>query len=713
MKKVFLAISLLMMTVTMMAIPAKRGMWRTVTLADGTEVKVEKVGDEHGHWLRAADGTCYVLADGNYVKADDEALQIKRQARLNARNAVRRKAIYASTSDGLGEKGTMSRGAVPSIGEYTIPVVMVQFSDLKFKSTTTVDKMNRYYNEVGYHDETGCKGSVRDYFVAQSGGQFVPTFEVVGIVTLSKSYKYYGQNDSDGNDQGLDYLPGDVINAAISQLGTDFSEYVVPAGDIHHTAGVPLLAMFYAGKGEATEEESTANSYYLWPCEWDDVEDPVGSGNYKGVHFNSFFIGNELYGNSLMGMGVFCHEFGHALGLPDFYCTDYSYSNDDPFGFWSIMDCGSYLDDYCRAPVGYNAYEKSYMGWLELKELGTTGTVTLQSPDGMGENSAYIVRNSSTETFILENRQIGTWNPASLGSGVLVTRIAYSQYYWERNTLNNTKSQKRACVLTANGATLNFSASPANLYGNGKNSISTLKTLKKQNKDINIEKITKNTNGTITLTLGEGGDPTPEPTPDPDGAIFYESFNDCSGKGGNDDLWNGSIASSAFECDNEDWMAADDKCYGANQCAKFGTGTTSGAATTPAFTLNGSAVLTFRAGAWDAKNDGIVLNLSATGGTLTPSTVEMVKGNFTDFTVNVTGTGEMTITFASAKGRFFLDEVLVKAPTPDAIGQIIANPTSSAHSSSRIYTLDGRYAGTDLRSLPRGVYVINGRKVLK
>ena len=191
MKKVFLAISLLMMTVTMMAIPAKRGMWRTVTLADGTEVKVEKVGDEHGHWLRAADGTCYVLADGNYVKADDEVLQIKRQARLNARNAVRRKAIYASTSDGLGEKGTMSRGAVPSIGEYTIPVVMVQFSDLKFKSTTTVEKMNRYYNEVGYHDETGCKGSVRDYFVAQSGGQFVPTFEVVGIVTLSKSYKYY------------------------------------------------------------------------------------------------------------------------------------------------------------------------------------------------------------------------------------------------------------------------------------------------------------------------------------------------------------------------------------------------------------------------------------------------------------------------------------------------------------------------------------------
>lgn len=351
------------------------------------------------------------------------------------------------------------------------------------------------------------------------------------------------------------------------------------------------------------------------------------------------------------------------------------------------------------------------MGWLELKELGTAGTVTLQSLDGMAENSAFIVRNSSTETFILENRQIGTWNPASLGSGVLVTRIAYSQYYWERNTLNNTKSQKRACVLTANGATLDFSASPANLYGNGKNSISTLKTLKKQDKDINIEKITKNTNGTITLTLGEGGDPTPEPTPDPDGAIFYESFNDCSGKGGNDGNWKDISGTPKMESDNAGWSSLN--CYAADQCARVGTGKTNGSVTTPAFTLNGSAVLTFRAGAWDAKNDGIVLNLSATGGTLTPSTVEMVKGNFTDFTVNVTGTGEMTITFASTKGRFFLDEVLVKAPTPDAIDQMIANPTSSAHSSSRIYTLDGRYAGTDLRSLARGVYVINGRKVLK
>lgn len=499
MKKIVVLSLLLMMAVAIGAVSAKRGMWSTIRLADGMEVRVEKVGDEHGHWLRAADGTCYIADGDTYVRADEEQLAARRQHRLAVKQAKRRD-IYASTSDGLGKFGTMSRGAVPGIGEYTIPVVMVQFSDLKFRSSTTVEKMKRYYNEEGYHDESGCVGSVRDYFKAQSGGQFVPTFDVVGIVTLEKGYAYYGKNDKDGYDQNLDSLPGHVIQAAIEQLGADFSKYVVPAGDEYHKAGVPLMAMFYAGKGAATEYPDGED--YLWPCEWDDVEDPVAQGNYNGVHFNSFFVGNELYtgGRSFMGMGTFCHEFGHALGLPDFYCTDYSYEGDDAFGNWSIMDCGSYVND-ARAPVGYTAYEKSFMGWLELKEIGTADSVTLQLPEGKAEGSAYILRHSSSQTFIFENRQPSTWYPVSFGSGVLVTRIAYSYNQWRMNMLNNTQSRKRACVLTANGAKLNFSASPNNLYGNSKSAITTLPALNGTAVNVGIKAIRKNNDDTITLNF--------------------------------------------------------------------------------------------------------------------------------------------------------------------------------------------------------------------
>ena len=471
MKKLCVMMSLLLVAVAAMAIPAKPGLWSTIKLNNGKEVRAQLRGDEHGRWMQAADGTCYVENDGVYETADIQTLMAWQNSRLMARSSANRKVIYASTSDGLGEYGKMSMGSVPSIGEYTIPVVMVQFSDVKFKSTTTVEKMTRFYNEEGYHDETGAVGSVRDYFKAQSGGQFVPTFDVVGIVTLSVPESTYGADRGSAIDYNIYALPGDVIAAAISQLGTDFSKYVVPAGDINHKTGVPLLAMLYAGAGQATSGAGST----IWPREWDDEEDTSGGGTYNGVHFNSFFVGNELIENTLMGMSVFCHEFGHALGLPDFYVTDYSYDYDDPFGLWSIMDTGAYVDDECRTPIGYNAYEKSYLGWLDLKETVDATEVVLDSPFGTAENSAYIVRNSDTETFIFENRQPGTWYPSEFGSGVLVTRIAYNRTAWLYNILNNTQSKKRACVLTADGKKMYFSAASTNLYGGTKKSIASLR----------------------------------------------------------------------------------------------------------------------------------------------------------------------------------------------------------------------------------------------
>ena len=487
----------MIVTSAAMAVPARRGLWSTITLSDGTKVRVELRGDEHLHYLQAADGTCYTLKNGNYEQVDATTLQARRASRIS-----RRKLMYASTDDGLGKYGQMSMGAVQSIGEYTIPVVMVQFSDMKFQSTTTVEKMKRYYNEEGYSDEELCVGSVRDYFKSQSHGMFVPYFDVVGIVTLSKSYKHYGENDEDGNEKNADELSGDVIDAAISQLGVDFSKYVIPAGDDNHSEGVPLLAMLYAGPGEATEDPETGADY-LWPCMWDSYNDSVGKGNYAGLHFNSFFIGNEIYTDgTLAGIGTFCHEMSHTLGLPDFYVTDYSYQGDYSFSLWSVMDMGMILN-YEHAPVGYTAYEKSYMGWLELKEIGDAEEVTLQSPSGAGENSAYILRASDTETFIFENHQPDTWYPTFMGSGVMVTRIAYDVNKWRSNTPNNIQEAKRAKIVTADNVVIQGvnEVGPANLFGNGVNSIQSLKTLSGDDMPVNISNIVKNDDGTITLTI--------------------------------------------------------------------------------------------------------------------------------------------------------------------------------------------------------------------
>lgn len=141
--------------------------------------------------------------------------------------------------------------------------------------------------------------------------------------------------------------------------------------------------------------------------------------------------------------------------------------------------------------------------------------------------------------------------------------------------------------------------------------------------------------------------------------VFYESFDQCAGTGGNDGLWSGNIASHQLVTDNEGWVT--ESAQGANQCAKFGASSKAGSATTPALSFEGDATLTFRAGSW--KGDGSVINLSISSGSLSESSITLTDGQFTDYTVQITGASSgSTISFVAStnsKERFFLDEVRV------------------------------------------------------
>jgi hypothetical protein len=116
--------------------------------------------------------------------------------------------------------------------------------------------------------------------------------------------------------------------------------------------------------------------------------------------------------------------------------------------------------------------------------------------------------------------------------------------------------------------------------------------------------------------------------------------------------------------------------------------------------------MTFKAAPFGT--DGTTLNLSVSNGTISPATVTMKAGEFTNFTATITATGNVKVTFTPVK-RFFLDEVLVVDPNATAIQTINSNKTTT----TRIYTLDGRYVGTDPNQLPRGLYIINGKKIVK
>lgn len=144
--------------------------------------------------------------------------------------------------------------------------------------------------------------------------------------------------------------------------------------------------------------------------------------------------------------------------------------------------------------------------------------------------------------------------------------------------------------------------------------------------------------------------------------VFYESFDKNDGTGGNDGQWSGNIATNEIQYDVAGWTCENEK--GANKCAKFGA-STKGKATTPALTgLGGDAVLTFKAGAWNIEKEKTTLNISITNGTLDKTSVDLKKGEFTEYTINITGADATSkITFEAAvdkNNRFFLDEVKVK-----------------------------------------------------
>lgn len=155
----------------------------------------------------------------------------------------------------------------------------------------------------------------------------------------------------------------------------------------------------------------------------------------------------------------------------------------------------------------------------------------------------------------------------------------------------------------------------------------------------------------------------------PANEIFYESFDQCDGTGGNDNKWSGTnIASDQIICDNTGWDY--NRINGANKCAKIGTQSAYGFATTPALGVACDAELTFKAAAWNTQSEGTTLKLIIEGGGYLDSenkvketTVELKKAEWTTYSLMLWGlTATSKIKFQGVKSsynRFFLDEVSV------------------------------------------------------
>ena len=436
MKKFILLCCLLTASVQLSAIPARPNK-TTITMADGTQQVVSLRGDESYHFYVTEDGRPVVVqADGRYVYSTPEAVSEIWTERFTALNAHRMERGMARFEARQRAKTIHKEFGVPSVieGEKRGLVILVNFADKKMSHTQ--EEIDAMFNQEGY-SENGHIGSVRDYFAAQSYGKLTIDFDVVGPYTVSQKMAYYGANDSNGSDKA----PEKMIEEAC-RLAKDDVNY--PDYDWDGDGEVDQVYVIYAGYGEA----SGAPSNTIWPHEFHLTYAGV-TLRLDGVKIDTYACGNELSGVSgttLEGIGTPCHEFSHCLGLPDFYDTGYQNFG---MGYWSVMDAGCNLQSG-NVPLGYNAYERWFSGWLDPVELKDGCTVT-EMPSLNDEPVAYIIYNEANrnEYYILQNIQQTGWFRSALGHGLLVQHVDYNKNTWQSNGVNSVKSRQRCTIIPA------------------------------------------------------------------------------------------------------------------------------------------------------------------------------------------------------------------------------------------------------------------------
>lgn len=456
----------LFVTITAFAAPALP-IPISIRQPDGTIITVRLHGDESFHYYTTEDryaiskkengfyhyitgiknGTPVLsmetVLDSDFRKPETVAMLSKTEKAsiinsIKATGAVRQ-------SKSISKSNAMKLPAFPNRGEVRGLVILAQFKDKKFLQENTREKFNDMLNTPGYED-SNSKGSAYDYFTSQSHDLFHPQFDVYGPVTLDNDYSYYGSNNYYGEDERAH----DMIKESCEKLDSeiDFTIY-----DSNNDGEVDLVYVIYAGYGE----NSGADDNTIWPHAFDlsyCYDSPV---IFDGKAVKPYACSCELKGNeysrpvTTSGIGVFCHEFSHCLGLYDLYDTNGTADGlGRGYGKYSIMDMGCY-NNGSFTPCSYTALERMQIGWLTPTELENSHKfITLD--DINSSNEAYIMYNpvNKDEYFLFENRQQNGWDEYLPSSGLLISHIYYDKDSWEMNLVNATSGKEGAVIVPAN-----------------------------------------------------------------------------------------------------------------------------------------------------------------------------------------------------------------------------------------------------------------------
>lgn len=448
----------------------------TVKQADGTEITIRLRGDEFFNYKTTLDGYTLIPDDkGILTYAQSDTKGRLYSSRVKANNAEKRNLTEKVFVQGLRRNISYTKQNIASrvkrvassttttSAQFSYPlkgaprslVILVNFSDLNFVVPAPKTAFSNLLTQTGY-SANGGTGSARDYFKDNSMGLFDPQFDVVGPFILPQLMSYYGENDASELDKNPRQMVIDACKLA-SENGVNFADY-----DTDKDGIVDNVFIYYAGYNEA--EGAPKNT--VWPHRWSLAN---YNTKFNGVAVYDYACTSELQrtsGSLMCGIGTFCHEFGHVLGLPDYYATNDA--THQTLSYWNIMDYGPYLNSG-RTPPSYSAFDRFYLNWLVPTEIKASGEYSLDNLNTT--NKAYIFTQSGnhnldganptpTEFFSIENRQKIGWDSYLPGHGMLLSHIYYNASDWGNNTVNNSALALGYDIIEADGI-----ASDATLSG--------------------------------------------------------------------------------------------------------------------------------------------------------------------------------------------------------------------------------------------------------
>ncbi len=449
--KLYICLTIALITaVTAFAVPARRGYF-IQQQPDGTSITLCLQGDENYHYLTDTSGNIIMQDDEGWYRtispSEMSDIQSTSDVRKVKRAAKRQTAGYTDYAQhGL--------------------IILANFSDLEFQAENTQESMQQMFSGEDY-DYNGATGSAQQYFSDQSGGRYVPQFDVIGPITLPNTMAYYGSNNRTFEDIRPHIAVKDACRMADTIYNVDFSKY-----DNDNDGIVDFVYLIYAGYNEAEGASTTT----IWPHAWNLLDaglDIVIDGKQIAAYACSSEL-RDYKGNERAGIGTFCHEFSHILGLPDLYSTDNS-SSHQTLGSWDIMDLGAYNNNG-RTPASYSAYERFYLGWSRpvllntpnhymLKDIQQSNTCAMITQKGESNINPY---NPNPNVFyLLENRQQTSWDTYLPGHGLMITKIQYDADLWINNIINNDPNYMGVDIIEAGGQKADKKSSPDDLFPTG------------------------------------------------------------------------------------------------------------------------------------------------------------------------------------------------------------------------------------------------------